>query len=136
MSMTTDLLHALRQAAPVDAMVADRIYPRRLPAEPTFPALVYQLINQPRDYAHDGPSKLARPTVQVSCWGGGGDSAVADAERLADRVRAALDGFSGRLGGGMIVGGLMLIDERDDQEPDTGWVRKIQDWRTWRREED
>ena len=135
MSLETDLVAALGASAPVAAIVGDRVHPWRLPERPVFPAIVYQVIGRPHEYAHDGPAKLSTPVLQLSLWGGSGDGAVLDVIELSERVRELLGGFAGDLGGGARVAGLMLIDERDDVEPDTGWFRKIQDWRGMRREE-
>ncbi|WP_292366074.1 MULTISPECIES: DUF3168 domain-containing protein [unclassified Methanoculleus] len=51
--------------AGVTALVGQRIYPDRLPTEPTLPALTYSLISEVLD-AHISGDRRAR--VQVSCW--------------------------------------------------------------------
>lgn len=108
----------------VAAVVADRIHPMRMPQPPTLPAIVYQKIAGPRDYTHDGPSGLVDARVQFSCW----DETYAGAKTLADKVRRAVSGFSGLMGGGVNVDSAFIENEIDDEDDeDSALYRTILD---------
>jgi len=57
--------HALRAMLEQHAGVSGRIYPVKLPQNPTYPALTYQVITGPRDYTQDGPDGATRFRVQI-----------------------------------------------------------------------
>jgi len=76
-------------------------YPDRLPRDPSFPAADYAVSIVPGVYTHDGPSGLAMARATVKVWSK--DQTVANAQ--AKLIEAALDGFSGIMGG---VGGVTV----------------------------
>jgi len=72
------------------SLVGTRIYPEVLPQAPTYPAIVYQRISTTRLRALDGPVGLARPRIQLDCYG----ATYAEAKEIAANLRLALDGKS------------------------------------------
>lgn len=48
-------------------LIDDRIYPLRLPATPTLPAITYQLVSEPQDPVQDGPG-MAEPRYRFKVW--------------------------------------------------------------------
>lgn len=105
------------------------VYPLKLPPKPALPAIVYQLIDNPRDYTHEGPSGIAFPYFQVSYWAQDTEDASGyqQAIALAEAGRALLSGYSGTLDD-VVVRGAFLVHEADDDDPETGWSRRRQDW--------
>lgn len=49
------------------ALVGDRVYPIKLPATPTLPAVTYQLVSETYDAIQDGPG-LAQPRYRFNVW--------------------------------------------------------------------
>lgn len=97
--------------------VDGRVYPVRLPQNPRYPALTYELISDPRRYSGDGDDGLVEARMQVS---GFADRYGALREAL-DEVAAALSGFTGDLGGTSVAmirheGTRDLFDDRADED--------------------
>lgn len=115
--------------ATVAGLVADRIYPLVLPQKPTLPAVTYQRISTPIQYAQGGPS-LATPRLQIDCWAGDYDSAKA----LAAAVAAVLSGYKGTTGGlkvlGVFSGGRDSESFEADARP-TSLYRNSSDYMVW-----
>ncbi len=112
-------VHArLTNYAPLTALVGTRVYPTLLPQGVTFPAVNYLTVSNVRSYSHQGRSYLARARVQISCWA----ETVAGAKAVARQARAALEAFTGALGGagGVEVGYLFVANEVDLHDPETG----------------
>ena len=103
--------------------VGDRIHPGRLPQDVTLPALVYQLIPSTGPlYTHDGDANTDIVRVQLSCWGGTYDEALA----LLAELRAAVSGYSGAWDD-VVVGHCLLEGWRDDVDEKTGAHRRLVD---------
>lgn len=126
------LVWMLTHDSGVVAINGARVYPMRLPIDPTFPAITYQRITGDRVRSHSGPSGLASPLFQINCWGGPTSvaSAYLAAKRLARAVRIALDGFKGSANG-QEIHGLFVEDDRDDQDPERGIERVIIQAQIW-----
>ncbi len=128
--MVEDALVGMLENAPgVAALAADRIYPIEMPPNTELPAIVYQRISGPRVHSHSGPSHLAHPLFQLSCWGA--DQTVA--KTLADQARCSLDGFKG-VSRGEDIHGMLVTDVRDSGKPEEGSYRVIVEVRIWHRE--
>lgn len=108
-----------------------RIYPLKLPQNPTFPAVTYQVISGPRDYTQQGRDGVVTYRVQCNLYA-----------RTYDGVRQLRDAFERSLSGlyNVVVGsppgrvqGVFILNERDiyesalDQLPPGGPYRKIID---------
>lgn len=59
----------LRLDSAVTALVGMRIFQEQLAQGATMPALSYQLISDPSENSHKGPSGLAEARVQFDIWG-------------------------------------------------------------------
>jgi len=75
-------------------LVNGRMYPGRLPQEPTYPAITYRRISDAGLMAHDGPGDLNTARFQFDCHG-----THAQAEDTATAIKQALNGFTGIMGG-------------------------------------
>lgn len=110
------LLYILTNNAGVTAIISGRVFRKRLPQKPTYPAATFQLLDGPPMPDHDaGPSKDFKNLFQVDCWAEDYDEAVA----LRDAVVAATDNQKGLISG-VNMQGLFLTDDRDmiDSEPE------------------
>ena len=105
----------------LSALIGTRIYPLRMPQNPTLPAVVYQRISTPRTYSHSGYSNLADPRFQFSVWAESYSGALAVAEQLRD----AINGFTGS--GSIPVYSSQIANESDDYEPSTELYRILID---------
>ena len=107
----------LSSHAGLTALVSTRIYPLVMPQNATLPAVTFSKISGPRAHAMQQDAGLAYPRFQVSCWGG----TYKQAKEVAGQVRAALQDYTGTMGGagGVVVSGVFLEDENDLYEPGT-----------------
>ncbi len=109
------------------ALVADRVYPTKLPPSPVLPAVVYQRISSTRTYSHDdapGTPDWVTVRMQFSCWADG-DSGYDVATDVGAQVVAALSGYRGTMGSVRVGAALVELDD-DDFEPDTArWRRRV-----------
>ncbi|MBI4800633.1 MAG: DUF3168 domain-containing protein [Desulfarculus sp.] len=83
---THKLAQALKQDAAVAALVADRVYPVKLPQGCVLPAITYQRVSGGQDSTLEGDSGLEFPRVQVSCW----SKSYTQAHALAKAARGAM----------------------------------------------
>ncbi len=99
----------------VAALVGTRMYARKLPQNPTLPAISFQRIDTRRLHDMTGPDGLPRPRIQVNCWA----TTPAGADDLAAVVRQRLDGYKGTWGT-LTIGSCLLVGEMDLDDPETG----------------
>ncbi len=114
----------------VTALAGVRMYPAKLPQNPTLPALVYQRIDTRRQHDLDGPDGLPRPRLQVTAWAAN----VSAAWELANAVRVRLDGYRGAWGD-VTVGSCLCVGEREIDDPETGRMGVAQDYMIQYRED-
>lgn len=112
----------LQSRPPLTALVADRVYPRKMPRSPAFPLVLYTRISTRRSVTHSGPDGLAEPRMQFDVYAQNPDSADAVAEQL----RLAIHGFRGSMGD-LAVGSALVVNEQDADDPETGLYRRILD---------
>jgi hypothetical protein len=86
MSLESDLYTALSTHGGLSALVGTRIYPNRLPDNPTLPAVVYQRITTNHNLA-SGNVPLIRARMQLDCY----DDSYLSVVAVAVQVHAALD---------------------------------------------
>jgi hypothetical protein len=127
MRLEQALFNHLSTHAGLMAVVGDRIYPYKRPQGCAFPAVTYRRVSGARVRTFGGST--GKPRIQVDCCG----KSYADAKAVADQVIAALEGFTGLLGGpgGVPVSGIQLDNELDDDEPDAGVYTTILDFFVW-----
>lgn len=53
--------------SPLVSLISTRIYPIRLPADPTLPAVTYTFVSAPVDPAQDSPG-MEQPRVRFKAW--------------------------------------------------------------------
>jgi hypothetical protein len=110
------ILRAILVAAPgVAAIIGTRAYQGRLPREPTFPAVVYQMISRPQD----GLTGIVQTRMQYTCMA----ESWREAADLADAVRCALHGYRGVRDGARIEY-IQYAGQHDDYDETTGiyWI--------------
>ena len=110
------ILRAILVADPVvSGMVGTRAYQGRLPRDPTFPAIVYQMISRPQD----GLTGIVQARMQYTCMAESWRE-VAD---LADAVRCCLHGYRGVQDGARIEY-IQYAGQHDDYDETTGihWI--------------
>lgn len=112
--MIEDAIRArLIASAEVAALVAERIWPMKLPQGPVLPAVVYQRISTTTDgVAMESPVGPVRSRVQITAWAG----TFSGARALAEAVQIGLNGWSGTAGGES-VRLARLVNWLDDYEP-------------------
>lgn len=128
MRLEQAVFNRLSTYASLMALVSTRIYPLALPQNGTYPAVTYFRVSSPRIRTF-GTNLGASTRLQVSCWA----RSYLAAKGVADQVIAALDGFSGTLGGvgGVPVLALDLDNETDIYEPETGLYHVPLDFTIW-----
>lgn len=103
MTIEAGLVTHLLADGPVAALVVDlsldpadqrRVYPLKLPQEPTYPALTYEIITDISYRSLDGDSDRETIRARIHCWA----ATFAGAVDLATKVRTALADFSGLMG--------------------------------------
>lgn len=123
MTLQGEAIYAHLQARPgLVALVADRVYPRRMPSDPVFPLVLYTRIGTRRALSHSGPDGLAEPRIQFDAWARDPDTADAVAEQL----RLALHGYRGQMGS-VAVGSVAVVGELDADEAESGLFRRVLD---------
>lgn len=96
------------------AALGSRVYPLRIPQNPTYPALAYQRISTPRIMSHDGASKLAMPRIQLTLWA----STYSSLKAVSEALRGLLIGYRGTVGG-VVIQGIFFDSERDEFDTTT-----------------
>lgn len=104
------------------ALVADRVYPRRMPRTPIFPLVLYTRIATRRGVTHSGADGLAEPRIQFDVYAQDPDSA----DSVAEQLRMALHGFRGSMGD-LEVGSVFVVNDQDADDAETGLFRRILD---------
>lgn len=102
-----------------------RVYPGKLPQNPTFPAVSYVHSSDLRQSTFTGPTALPGALYAVDCWG----STYTDARTLAKAVRLALDGVEGWTAGGTTVQVSIVESQQDIYEADVNVHRVSMDVR-------
>ena len=115
--------------AGIIAVVDDRIFPKRLPQNPTLPAIVFQVVssvpNYTMDQAGDPPvagETFTKKRVQFDLW----TETYEGLLPVRDALFAGISGFRGMMGSVQIES-VFVLNELDGFEPDTGSNRKIID---------
>lgn len=134
MNLYTALRHRLANYSGLSALVGTRVYAVKLPQNVTYPAVTYQIVGGlPRTHLMGGDDALAAPRVQVSAW----DTSLTDAISVADQIKAALQDYSGTMGGdaGITVQHIFLESEQIDIYDSEAEVHNVaQDFLIWREE--
>lgn len=108
----------------VTDLVGTRIYPLKLPQNPTYPAITYGRVSARRGMTHDGPGDMAWPRFQFDCYG----ASYSAAKGVANAIRSTLNGFSGTVSTVNICA-VFFMNEVDDFNDDTEVYRIAVDFR-------
>lgn len=125
MSIIDDLRTYLLADATVASLIGTRMFPVKLPQNPTFPAVMIQTISGERVHSTDGASGLAGPRIQIDCWA----ESYADADAVFEAVRKRLDGK-----GNGDIQGMFIQSERDDFDFELGIYNRSMDVFVWHKE--
>ncbi len=88
--MISEELFAYLSSDPgVSALVGTRIYPERLPQEPTYPCLLYLRVDITPDYSQDGEDETHNGRWQISAFA----KTYSDSQSLVSVVRQAMRGW-------------------------------------------
>jgi len=105
----------------VKALVGTRVYPVAVAQDVVRPYITIQRIAVDRTYDHDGETGLCAPLIQIDCWA----DTYRGAKTLADKVRLAISGYNGALGG-YTAQAILIQNEVDLSEgPSTGSEKVI-----------
>jgi hypothetical protein len=116
----TDIINYLVTHAPLVALQGTRVYPDRLPQDPTLPATVFLSISDPSNYSHSGASAWHEQRFQFDCWG----NTPTDAIRLKNTLRQALSGYKGMMGNTEIYA-TFAENARPLNDDETGLFRRV-----------
>lgn len=95
MSAEKAVNNILTNDAPVTGVVSSRIYPVKLPQDPTYPALTYFGVSALRHSVMGNDTGIVERRVQVSAWA----ETYPDAKDLVNKVRNALQRVRGTYNG-------------------------------------
>lgn len=111
MDIETALMTYLLAQSGITNLVSRRIHFVRAKQGTTPPYIVMTKISGPRKHSHDGSSQLAHPRFQFSCFA----KTYGAAKGVTAALQAALQGYSGTMGGGsgVAVGNVIYEDETD-----------------------
>lgn len=90
MSAATSLRKYLLDHASVTDLIGERFYPDVLPQGAVKPAVVYRVIDRPREHDLAGPADLARTRTQIDCYA----ATRLAADAVANAIEAALAAFA------------------------------------------
>lgn len=99
----------------VSGLVGTRMYPLKLPQDPTYPAVTYTRISGPRLYDHGGETGMAEGRFQIDSWG----ASYSSAKSAAAAVREAIEGYRGTTGGTEFAS-IFCVNDSDSYEPQEG----------------
>lgn len=125
MSIETAFRTLLANNSAVAARVAGRIYPRKLPQNPTLPALTFFRVSTLAEFSHDGAA-LEGPLFQVSVW----SKSALEAQQLALDVKRAASGFRGHVAG-VEINGSFLRNHFELYDDATEIYHHPMDFRVW-----
>lgn len=106
-------------------LMSTRLYPNKLPQNPTLPAATYMRVSTPRVHTHDtsGKSGLASPRFQFDFYA----SSYLAAKNLAEAFRDIWEGFKGHVGN-VRIDSCLSQNETDFYEDVSGLYRRSIDF--------
>lgn len=95
MSIETGVVAHLIADGPVNALIAGRVHPWKVPQAKALPGptITYEMVGDTPHRALSGPLDRTRPRFRFHCWA---DTSLVAAD-LAAKVLTALDGFKGTM---------------------------------------
>ena len=126
MSIAADIVAFLLADSTLGGLIGTRLYPLKLPQDPTMPAITYQWISGARVHSTDGASGLSSPRIQFDCWA----LTYLEAEAVFEALRKRLDGFQGTAGASRIQAAF-FESERDLYDDEARLYRRSTDFFVW-----
>ena len=123
MTVEAAVFDLLSSDAGVSGVVSNRIYPVKLPQDPTYPAITYFRVSALRHSAMGNDTGIVEKRVQISSWA----ELYADANNLAERVRDAMQRTRGTFAGVEILDIFMEGDGPEIWEDAVGAYQAITD---------
>ncbi len=110
----------------ISAITSTRVYPIKLPQQPTLPALTYRIITEPQVHSMEGTfSQNAR--LQIDCWA----ETFLAAHELAEAVEDAMNDFSGTIGAEQVISSSVQVNKQDLFDPEVNDYRVSIDYSIW-----
>lgn len=116
----------LRSVSGVQSLIASRIYPDKLPQNPTLPAVVTQKVGGTRQVTNCGTHGLVLGSFQLDVYG----LTRAAARQVADAIFDAMKDDVGLMGA-TIVKQCTLTTDFDSVDPEPGLLKRTQLWDIW-----
>jgi len=104
MTIEAALYSYLSTHSGLSSLISTRIYPMQVAQGATMPAVCYQLVDDIPVHSGGADVIVHAARFQFSCWGGG-TSGYTSACAVAAQVKAALQDYSGTMGG---TGGVVV----------------------------
>lgn len=123
MTVEAAVFNLLSSDAGVSGVVSNRIYPVKLPQDPTYPALTYFRVSALRHSVMGNDTGIAEKRVQVSSWA----KLYSEVNNLAERVRDAMQRTRGTFAGVEILDIFMEGDGPEIWEDAVGAYQAITD---------
>ena len=124
MAKVEEALHSrMKGFAGLTALVGTRIYPLKLPQDPTYPAVTFAKVSGPRERAMGADPGVVRSRHQVDSWSEDYD----EAKSVSEQVRLALQRFNGTEAS-VVIHDIYLDNELDLFEPATDTYRTMLDF--------
>lgn len=130
-----EAIHALLVASsPVTTIVSTRVYPIRMPDNPTIPCITYQRVSNTREHCISMEKASFTETIfQIDCWVKQSDG-MSVLRALATAVRTLLDDFRG-ITSGVDIQAILSENEFDQPWDDTSKIFGVtQRYRIFHRE--
>jgi len=102
MQIEAALYYELTNSTDITDIVSTRIYPLALPQQVSLPAISYFRVTGPRYHGQGTDPGVARPLIQISCWG----ESYSDVREIAEEIRKLFQDFAGTMGG---AGGVEVL---------------------------
>lgn len=125
MSTIEDALYTkLSGTVAISAIVSDRIYPMKMPEDPTFPCVTYQRISSVRNQTLQGRVAYCDSIFQIDSWSKDYDVT----KQIAGEIFAVLEGFRGTVSS-VDIQAVLSQNEIDLYEDDVKLYRRSQTFR-------
>lgn len=127
MILEEGLLAHLTADAGIVAMAGGRIYWTELPQGSGRPALTFERQSTDHDENARGSSGIAAATVRITSW----SQSWAEARRLADLVRLAMQGQRATTWGEIGIGAVQSVADLDGFDLSSGDIYISSDYEIW-----
>ena len=115
MTVEAAVFDLLSNDAGVSGVVSNRIYPVKLPQDPTYPAVTYFRVSALRHSAMGKDTGLVEKRIQISSWA----KLYSEVNDLADRVRDAMQRTRG------VFSGVEILDIFMDGDGPEIWEDEV-----------